>query len=987
MKLLLLPPFLSRSLPRRFRRVVLAAFGFVFAVQMAFAAPLSVVEGGKSSYVIVVSKDASLPEQHAADELRRYVAKVSGAELPVIHQAGEGQKAIYIGTKHPQLAQGGKKGEHPSHDDGFLVHADDGNIVITSESPRGVLYGTYAFIEKTLGVRWMNPGEDGEYVPKREAVGIESGRWAEDPFFKNRFFTLTCTNINAMLWDTWDWMVRNRMQVKVTYKPFWENSEHGDWLNRRAVLIEGGGHVLASFVPEEVYFKSHPEYFTLIDGKRIAGGHAVDEFGKCYQRCTSNSDVIKLSAGYINSFFSTEPAGDIFGIGNNDGDGWCECGPCTALDHPDEAKEHLVSTRFMHFVNAVTEEVLKAHPEKEIYTWGYQRFRSAPKGVKPHPKVSLFVALHGRCYRHSLDDAKCPANTQMRTILSEWRKFSNPVGVREYYSCFLGGDVRSPVPPYTPLEDVVAKDIKYLASIGCVLWEDETPPPDGVFGSVFDNESVRESWRSRFPMYYVAAKLLWNPELDVEVLKDEVYRAWYGAAYEEMKSYRELISKAWQESDGHFIYGSNAIFIGKSLDAPGRQEECLRLLNAATAKAQDDPKLAKRIAEEKHYFESIWVKMAGELRTTFAWEDVQAHRASGPVSIDGNLSDAAWAKVPVTTGFHTAAGNLAEQQTFVKMLYDKDALVIGMEMMEPTPKAMEVSETQRDGRVWGEDSVELFIDPERSGSSYYHIVFNALGTIYDAACVEGGKMDRAFNGNYEIRTKVLEDRWIAEVRIPFVAFKTEAAEGSAWKMNIGRTRSVKGAAVENSSWTDGRFHQVNSFRTVVFGDRPALLTNGGFEKIGEVNTDADRDFYSVGKWELGNTPAIFPVRWSLHDAHPGKLTLVNDDVHSGKWAAKVERGWIYQGVDVGEGASLKISFWAKGEDSLKAMLFQYRQEAGEVKDFLETVELETFPLQGDWQKYTIEYVLTSPSVNHVAIALDVQGEAILDDVFIEEKQQ
>jgi len=987
MKSLLLPLFLPLLQRQRLKRLFLVASLFSLSAQVGFAASFPIAEGGKSPYVIVVAKDATLPEQHAAEELQRYFAKVSGAEVAIVDQAGEGQKAIHIGAKHPKLAKEARKGERPTPDDGFLIQADDGSIVITSESARGVLYGTYAFIEKTLGVRWLHPGEDGEYAPKKESVSIEAGRWAENPFFKKRFFTLTCTNINAPLRDTWDWMVRNRMQVKTQYKPFWnDDAADGNWLERRAVLIEGGGHVLASFIPEEVYFESHPEYFSLIDGKRMPGGHAVDEYGKCYQRCTSNSEVIKLSAEYINSFFRTKPVGNIFGIGNNDGDGWCQCGPCTALDHPDESKEHHVSTRFMKFVNAVTEQVLKDDPNREIYTWGYQLYRRAPKGIKPHPKISLFVALHGRCYRHSLVEENCPANKMIREIMSEWREFTNPVGVREYYSCFIGGDVKAPVTPYIPMEDIVAADIKYLAKIGCVLWEDETPPPDGVFGPAFSSDSVRESWRGRFPMYYIAAKLLWNPDLDVVALKDEVYRGWYGAGYEEMKAYRELISKAWQEADGHFIYGANAIFIGKSLNAPGRQEEALRLLNVAAAKAQNDPQVAKRIAEEKHYFESVWVKMAEELRTTFAWADVQAHRASKPVVIDGDLSDASWAQAPVTTGFHTPGGNLAERQTFAKVLYDDDAVIIGLELMEPTPDAMEVQEKVRDGRVWDEDCVELFIDPERSGSNYYHIAFNALGTIYDAACVEGGKMDRAFNGTYQIRTKVLKDRWIAEVRIPFSTFGTEAVEGSAWKVNIGRSRRVKGVATENSSWTDGHFHQVNSFRTMVFGDKPALLGNGGFEQLSEIKSDADRSFHSIGQWELGNTPAIFPVGWSLHDAHPGKLTMVSDDVRSGKWAAKVEHGWIFKGFDVTPGAALKISFWAKGNEMLKTMLFQYRHENGEVKDFLETVELDALPLQDEWQKHTIEHQLRSPSANRVAVAFCVEGEIILDDVFVEEKQ-
>ena len=57
------------------------------------------VAEGKPKGVIVVAKDAAAPEQFAAGELQAYVAEMSGARLPIAHQAGAGP-AIVVGG-HP----------------------------------------------------------------------------------------------------------------------------------------------------------------------------------------------------------------------------------------------------------------------------------------------------------------------------------------------------------------------------------------------------------------------------------------------------------------------------------------------------------------------------------------------------------------------------------------------------------------------------------------------------------------------------------------------------------------------------------------------------------------------------------------------------------------------------------------------------------------------------------------------------------------------
>src|SRR2546422_336450 len=63
-------------------------FAMLFCAAAAFglrarAAPLALVEDGKSAYSIVISSAASPSERRGAQELRKFPEEISGARLPV----------------------------------------------------------------------------------------------------------------------------------------------------------------------------------------------------------------------------------------------------------------------------------------------------------------------------------------------------------------------------------------------------------------------------------------------------------------------------------------------------------------------------------------------------------------------------------------------------------------------------------------------------------------------------------------------------------------------------------------------------------------------------------------------------------------------------------------------------------------------------------------------------------------------------------------
>jgi hypothetical protein len=931
---------------------------------------ITLVKDGTPQCTVVLAANANVVERHAADELRTYFRKVSAAGIP---QVGAVDKVvqglpIVLGTPDSNPALG-TAGLLPAirtlSGEGFIIRADARGLCIAAKKPIGVLYGVYTFLEDNLDIRWFFPGEKGEYCPRMPTIEIRPAETIHNPAFTVRSTNHTCAGFNGKFSDTWDWMVRNKMQIR--YAPAWRTNRKE--LEERGAAFTGGGHTLNALVPPEKYFKAHPEYYPLIKGKREC--YDWRKGGDVRQVCTSNPAVVDLCARGIISSLRDVPPGNseyyspcgLFALGNNDGNGWCECERCRALDDPQEQKQGLVTTRFYKFINAVAEKVLQECPDKRMIGWGYQQFQVPPQGVKPDPRLLIMVAMHGRCYQHSYDDPACQANVDKIRLLQGWLAFGNDTFVHEYFSC---------QPAYLPLENIAARDIKYLSSIGVKAWRAEIPPPDGSFGPNWDRWEIRENWIAEFPTYYLVAKLLWDPSLDAEKLKADMYRKYYGPAAAAMQCYRELLARTWETAPGHFIYGTTSPYVGKCLVQPGREQQLLKYLSDAQRAAAGDAVCRDRVAREKRYFHAIWQQALVDWGKMTSVEATQVKRREGPIVLDGILQEADWDGAPSTTSFiNCDTRKPAATQTFVKLLYDKDYLYLGVVALEPSPEKMTVQSTERDAPVWKDDDLEFFIDPEGTARTYYHFAVNPKGAVYDAKCAPGS-FDAKWNADCEVACKTLADRWVLEMKIKASSLNAEIRDGGIWKLNVARSRRPDGG--EGSSWAaDGSCHQPASFRPIVFGSNPPLVQNGGFEQALEVKT--------LGKWLSGNSPPLLPAGWKPHETYVGTLTVVTGDVHSGKQACKVEKGWITSYFAANTGDRLHVDFWAKGE-GVDLLLFQYGKNAEGGHPFVGTAGIGRTPLTPAWKRYTFDFTVQQEKISYVGLTFAATSVFVLDDVSV-----
>jgi hypothetical protein len=208
-----------------------------------------------------------------------------------------------------------------------------------------------------------------------------------------------------------------------------------------------------------------------------------------------------------------------------------------------------------------------------------------------------------------------------------------------------------------------------------------------------------------------------------------------------------------------------------------------------------------------------------------------AYVEKGPV-IDGRLEDAVWSGASEESGFHVyppvrAKDAPAVQPTGFRVVYDNDALYIGVRCGEPDPGKIKVESLSRDGGVYHDDSVEIFIDPAGLRSEYYHLMVNAKGIQGDLYCAEKGQIkDSSYDAPIEAKTSLGSDHWSVEIRVPFSAFsRIDYSEiKREWTFNVCRTRKAGGTG-ELYTWAPVQysFHDPDRFGRLLMDRLPDLM--------------------------------------------------------------------------------------------------------------------------------------------------------------------
>ena len=172
---------------------------------------------------------------------------------------------------------------------------------------------------------------------------------------------------------------------------------------------------------------------------------------------------------------------------------------------------------------------------------------------------------------------------------------------------------------------------------------------------------------------------------------------------------------------------------------------------------------------------------------------------NGP-QIDGRLDEEVWLQAAVIDDFvqqEPAEGEPATERTVVRLLYDAEALYLGVEAYDTEPDGVIATEMRRDSlRLLDEDNFQVILDTFQDRRSGYMFVTSPLGAKLEQQVAEEGEggwrgrnsnnVNINWDGVWDVVSRRTADGWMAEIAIPMVTLRFPRTEEQVWGVNFMR---------------------------------------------------------------------------------------------------------------------------------------------------------------------------------------------------------
>lgn len=513
---------------------------------------------------VVFSQGAKPEVRHAARELAHHLSMIVGRAIPTITD--------YIQKSGPEFWVGYSKRtaeldipkETELVAEELLIETFGENLLLVGGEPRGTLYAVYEFLEEFCGVRWF--ALDCTHIPETASLEIPDIKVRKRPVFEYRE-----NNYYGMMNP--DFASKNRInRLSINFSP-----EHGGgWLYAMY------GHSFDRLVPPGQYMKSHPEYYALRDGIRAAEGHYS-------QLCLTNPEVLKISEENLLKIIAQVPGSNVVAVCQNDSTQPCQCESCQEI----VKKEGSESGPIIYFVNALAEEVEKHYPDMLLDTYAYDYSRKVPKYVRPRHNVVIRLCSFECCFSHPFEECREIADAKKAGTPKEfedfagdvekWGEISKRIWIYDYavdFEYYIN---------IHPNFQVLKDNIRFFAKNNCKgVYSESCALPKSEMAEL-------RGW--------LLAKLMWNPDFDVDKGMDEFLSAYFGPAGEQMRAYIDIAKDALLESGYH-------ISLGDTPTAPFITAKLLEEIDVYFDKAEelvaDNPVYLERIKKERIGIRFTW---------------------------------------------------------------------------------------------------------------------------------------------------------------------------------------------------------------------------------------------------------------------------------------------------------------------------------------------------------------------------------------------
>lgn len=782
---------------------------------------LPVAVNGSSPYQIVIpDSDPGTIAMKAAGLLQRVLKESTAAEFPVVREAQAADKpSFYIGNTRKAAAEGldpAKLQEHEyvrkvSGQNVFLIGVNSETEVRGKKAYRqGDYKAVCSFLENELGARFLLPGKQGEFIPKRNVFIIPADlNEKHTPPFK---YHITSHTIKIQ---------------RDAYEPYMTASNFIDRNDLRYFY----GHSWQPAVPGSKYAETHPEYFVMLGGKRHP-----EAIGN--QLCIGNKEVQELIKKHIEDSF--KDGYSMYQLSQSDGFQSCECPECKTMGTPSE--------RVWKFHRAVAEEINRKCPDGKINILAYDITQEPPVWFDSFPKnvvveltkydekefqkwqkynVPLMVYSYNWGNYHEL--GFLPKRTPKRVAeqLARFKKY-NVLNIFDcgYPDAFNGLEAPT-VYVYSKLLDDLSLNPELLAEDYCrASFGDAAGPVMYNFFSAM--HKYLESYSENAYFTDDDRTLIRNPEVMIAThfppsaitfMEECLEKAEKQVTTENEKlrllnvrlhfNYLQSMVKTLCTYRSFQMTPSTLTF-KMVCDGLRERENAID----AICGAKLPPQWRVRANKEAYLAGG---SLSGKLGAPFTWnykemeksgkiplvkckEAVVVRVAQAPL-IDGSLSDKVWDSLPEYP-LEKVSGGAADIPSSFKIAYDDRNIYIGFKAEVPQIAKESYKSVGHDHYISSE-CFDVLLNPTGLADRYYQFIFSpAENSALDGSMNIGrhgadpqwNKLDTLWNGNWKYAFKIdpAHDCWTAVLVVPVDSLGGfKPAPGKSMTLNIGRVHKNK----------------------------------------------------------------------------------------------------------------------------------------------------------------------------------------------------
>lgn len=250
--------------------------------------------------------------------------------------------------------------------------------------------------------------------------------------------------------------------------------------------------------------------------------------------------------------------------------------------------------------------------------------------------------------------------------------------------------------------------------------------------------------------------------------------------------------------------------------------------------------------------------------------EMKAFRMNAEINVDGILNEEIWGSSEIVSEFiqnTPLAGQPSIRRTEVRLVYDNNAIYVGATMYDERD-SMTLTLSQRDD-LGNADWFGVIFDPYNAGTIGFAFLVTSAGVQVDELH-DVENIDANWNAVWKSAVQVSDDKWVAELKIPFSALRFSKENQNDWGVNFARNirRNREQSYWNNNDPTRRNLiSQLGLLKGIHDVDSPLRLAFSPYVSGYIENYEGNTSYSANGGMDL---------KWGVNEAFTLDMTLIPD---------------------------------------------------------------------------------------------------------------